>query len=542
MNLGEGEVKAMCPKMMKPRMLVPLVAILISSILIVGKPVFGANAVFEAPVVFDTSLVPGSTFYINLTVADVEHLWGFEFQLLYNTTVLTATGYESYTPFTLQMPLEINDEIGYVAAASTMLYGEPVGFSTVDPVPVARIDFVVDSEGASILHFGSEFTQLASVYGNIIPFTAEDGYFSNVALPTHDIVVTGVVASPTNVATGEHVAIYATLLNQGTETETFNVTAEYDDTKIETKTVNSLASGKSTTLGFVWITNGIIPGSYTISVLASTVEGEVNTENNRFTDGTIDVMIPLQYPVASMTWQPQTPYVGENVTFDASSSYDPDGIILKYYWNFGGGTPYVEETDPFTTHIFKTAGTYVVSLEIIDNDGLHGSARAVLTVLPGFAVKLTSPLDYFWREKIKVRLSALVTQADSGRPASDVTVTLRIYDPSGNLWVSDVMVEKLVGTGIYEWESSDTIERLQLAKGVYLVHVEASRGGSPAASDILEFHIDPPADGSSGIPLFYLVLPLVASATAVAALLLRRKRFKNEKHPRTIRITTCPMI
>jgi len=533
-------MKAINLKIGKNKILMLLIATLLSGMTIVGKPVSAASTLFEAPLVVDASLTPGSTFYINLTVADVEHLWGFQFALWYNTTVLTAMGYESYAPFTLHMPLEINDESGHIGAASTMLYGEPVGFSTIDPAPVARVDFVADSEGISALHFDRDYTQLASVSGLPIPFITEDGCFSNIALQAHDIAVTEVVASPTTVTIGEHVVIEATVLNQGTESETFDVTAKYDNNEIETKTVTNLVLGRSKTLSFSWITDGVIPGSYTIEILASTVEGEVNTGNNRFTDGNITVMLPLQPPVASMTWEPQTPYVGEYVTFDASSSYDPDGNILRYYWHFGDNTPPVEETDPITMHVFKSAGTYGVWLQVVDDDGLGSSVTTTLTVLPGFAIKLTSPLDYFWRERVKVRLSVLVTEADSGKPVSDATVTMRIYDPNGNLWVSDAMVEKLVGTGIYEWESSDTIEKLQLLKGVYLVHVQVSRGGSPAASDILEFHIDPPAEGLSDVPLYYLILPAIASAAVVVTLLLRRTRGKGEKHSRIIRSMTYP--
>jgi hypothetical protein len=155
--------------------------------------------------------------------------------------------------------------------------------------------------------------------------------------------------------------------------------------------------------------------------------------------------------------------------------------------------------------------------------------------LPGVAIKLTSPVDYFWKERVRIRLSALVTDAESMRPVSDATVTVQIYDPDGNLWISDSMVERIAGTGIYEWESSDTIERLQLQKGVYLVHAQASRGGSPTASDILEFHIDPPSD-SLGVPAYYFFLAAVALATVAvgARFLLKRRRGKTKEYPRLI--------
>jgi len=78
--------------------------------------------------------------------------------------------------------------------------------------------------------------------------------------------------------------------------------------------------------------------------------------------------------------------------------------------------------------------------------------------------------------------------------------------------VSDIMVEKLVSTGIYEWESEETIKRLRLEKGVYLVHVTVSSQGSLTTSDILAFHIDPP--GEDPMQLHWILLFIVTAALA----------------------------
>jgi len=41
--------------------------------------------------VSDTLLTPGSTFDVNVTIADIINLYGYEFKVGYDTTVLTAT-------------------------------------------------------------------------------------------------------------------------------------------------------------------------------------------------------------------------------------------------------------------------------------------------------------------------------------------------------------------------------------------------------------------------------------------------------------------
>ena len=76
-------------------------------------------------------------------------------------------------------------------------------------------------------------------------------------------------------------------------------------------------------------------------------------------------------PVASFT------YVCTALTcdFDASESYDPDGSIRSYAWEFGDGNSGSEVN---VTHSYSAAGSYQVTLTVNDNRGLTGeTARTV---------------------------------------------------------------------------------------------------------------------------------------------------------------------
>ncbi|MEM2971066.1 MAG: PKD domain-containing protein [Candidatus Bathyarchaeia archaeon] len=89
---------------------------------------------------------------------------------------------------------------------------------------------------------------------------------------------------------------------------------------------------------------------------------------------------PPQPPVASFVFNPQNPEVGQIVTFDASASYDSDGYIVNYTWNFGDGTPVVTENDPITTHAYADYGNFTVKLTVVDNSSLTGEITSVIHV------------------------------------------------------------------------------------------------------------------------------------------------------------------
>jgi len=83
-------------------------------------------------------------------------------------------------------------------------------------------------------------------------------------------------------------------------------------------------------------------------------------------------------PVAAYTYSPESPRVGESVTFDASDSTDADGQIVTWTWEFDDGTAVASgET---VAHTFTAAGTYTVTLWVTDNDDLVSSLPVEITV------------------------------------------------------------------------------------------------------------------------------------------------------------------
>jgi len=112
-------------------------------------------------------------------------------------------------------------------------------------------------------------------------------------------------------------------------------------------------------------------------------------------DGIFEHNITLQPPVASFVYTPINPVVNQVITFNASSSYDPDGDILNYTWQFGDGTIGYGENP---THQYIDDGTYLVNLMVTDNDGVTDIIQMNVTVsnippVANFSYSPSNPTD-----------------------------------------------------------------------------------------------------------------------------------------------------
>ena len=119
------------------------------------------------------------------------------------------------------------------------------------------------------------------------------------------------------------------------------------------------------------------PGAYTINLTVTDVETDMATA----TPQTITVDEP---PTAAFTSSPSNPGVGATVSFDGSTSNDPDGTIANYAWDFGDGTT---ATGATPSHAYTTAGPKTVTLTITDSDGQTNTTTNTVTVdeLPSVA-------------------------------------------------------------------------------------------------------------------------------------------------------------
>jgi len=84
-------------------------------------------------------------------------------------------------------------------------------------------------------------------------------------------------------------------------------------------------------------------------------------------------------PVANIV-VPDNLFANQTITFDASTSFDPDGIIVSYLWDFGDGTT---GAGAKPVHEYIRPGTYLVTLVITDNSGNAYTKQITINVAAG---------------------------------------------------------------------------------------------------------------------------------------------------------------
>lgn len=181
------------------------------------------------------------------------------------------------------------------------------------------------------------------------------------------------------------------------------------EVKAEGTTKSEFDDGGS---GRMKIIAGVIVAVVIIAILAYvyTRDGDNGDNGNNGDDN-----LP---PTAGFTYNPDAPFAGQTVTFDGTSSVDPDDDVLEYSWDFGD--QYADSSNPNTasgvtaSHIYTRQGNYTVELTVDDS---HNTPN------------------------VKTRL---INVTEEETPTGTLTIT-RISDPIANLeWT--ITVDSIDGT------------------------------------------------------------------------------------------------
>jgi len=460
------------------------------------------------------------------TIISYEWDFGDETIEIYVGANLTHISNHTYTdggPYTVT--LNVTDSEGKWGAVSKSItvYAPPVVNFTYSPSKPVVDGLITFNASGSYDPDGGNVTYPSGIVSYEWDFDDENTGTGNVTTHTYtefgeyNVTLTVIDDEDVTNSTWKLITVYAPPVADFTYSPsgpvvdapvTFNASASYDPDGGTIVSYEWDFDDENTGTGNVTTHTYTETGTYTVTLSVTDNDGLIGTTTADVTVSTQSlahdvaitnvtpsptVVAPGQYVSVTVVVENQGGYAE---TFNVTAYYDTSTVGVKTSTLESKAT----ESLTFTWNTAVVAeDTYTISAEadvvsgetdVEDNTYIGGTVTVVRQVGPGqtLAIEFSGEREYFEGDDVKIRLVALVKYADTMMPASNANVTIRIFDSDGELWGSGVMVEKLTGTGIYEWESIDTIAQLELQKGFYLIHVQARLGGLEA-STISQFRI-----------------------------------------------------
>ncbi len=112
-------------------------------------------------------------------------------------------------------------------------------------------------------------------------------------------------------------------------------------------------------------------GSYSVRLTVTDNRGGVSSAERE-----VEILASLP-PVVSFAIDPPFGTLKTTYSFDASASYDPDGTILKYEWDFGDG---FSAKGVVVRHRFEELGVYDITLRLTDDAGIESTESRPFSV------------------------------------------------------------------------------------------------------------------------------------------------------------------
>jgi PKD repeat protein len=163
--------------------------------------------------------------------------------------------------------------------------------------------------------------------------------------------------------------------------------------------------------------------SYTVSFAVYEADGDSDTEAKV---DYINVTRENQPPVSD----PNGPYMGTegvSITFSSSGSYDPDGSIISFVWDFGFGDGNTG-TGESPAYTYAQNGTYNVTLTVTDDEGATDTSTTTATIdytepIADLSFELNPSGINFGAVVIGIEKIVSATITNTGNCPAKVTVT-----------------------------------------------------------------------------------------------------------------------
>ncbi len=181
-----------------------------------------------------------------------------------------------------------------------------------------------------------------------------------------------------------------------------------------------------------------------------------------------------------------------SVYFDGSGSYDPDGEIVSYDWDFGDGTTDSGET---VSHTFRDPGGYTVTLTVTDDQGATGSDTVEISAGSGSGVEIEIEA-----EDMPVKTTGGST-SEGWNIWSNGYIAETVDFPNGGTYTFEVRAKGSYAGG--DWPVMEvridqnevgTVTVDSSSWAVYTIHAYVSSGTHEVAIAFTNDYYDPPQD------------------------------------------------
>jgi len=279
----------------------------------------------------------------------------------------------------------------FTESATTVFTGESISFNASSSY---------DSDGVVVSYYW-DFGDGSNATGVVVSHAyVDDGNYTVVLTATDDDGATDTISAVKSVLNRSPVPVFtesATTVFTG-EPVTFNASASYDPDGVIVEYFWDFGDGTNAT-GVVVEHSYADNSNYTISLVVTDNDGAVSSVASIKT-------VLNRPPIAVFTESADTVFIGQTISFNASDSYDVDGSIVEYFWDFGDG---FNITGVVAEHTYEINGTYTVTLTVTDDDGATSSASSTKTILwnePPIASFTESATTVFTGESITFNASA----------------------------------------------------------------------------------------------------------------------------------------
>ena len=186
--------------------------------------------------------------------------------------------------------------------------------------------------------------------------------------------------------------------------------------------------------------------------------------------------------------------VNEEILFNGSGSYDPDGVIVSYEWYFGDGD---NGTGENTSHAYQHPGHYTVILTVTDDDGAIDNDTTIAYI--------NGPPESPWIDGPtfgEIEVEYIYTFVSTDIDGDDVFYWIDWGDGNDTGWIGPYMAGEEI-TRSHSWSENGTYEIRAKAKDIWCESYWSFLFVRIGDYDTYEIDIDGPTRGRPGITYYY---------------------------------------